>query len=67
MELRKINMQDARAQWEYTTALPADENGLTNPYHGVCFEEYMQHVLRAMLHTNLQEYERCDILGDKIF
>ena len=32
----KINMQDAFAQWEYTTALPADENGLTNPYHGVC-------------------------------
>ena len=32
MELRKINIQDALAQWEYTTALPADENGLTDPY-----------------------------------
>ena len=30
MKLRKINVQDAFAQWEYTTALPADENGLTN-------------------------------------
>lgn len=28
MELRKINIQDAIAQWEYTTALPVDENGL---------------------------------------
>ena len=32
MELRKINMQDVAAQWEYTTALPADENGLTKEY-----------------------------------
>ena len=44
MELRKINMQDAEAQWEYTTALPADENGLTNPYHGVSFDEYQEKV-----------------------
>ena len=35
MELRKINKEDARAQWEYTTNLPEDENGLTNPYKGV--------------------------------
>ena len=39
MELRKINTQDAFAQWEYTTALPADENGLTNPYNGVSYDE----------------------------
>ncbi len=32
MELRIINKNDAKAQWEYTTALPTDENGLTNPY-----------------------------------
>ena len=39
-ELRKINEQDAAAQWEYTTALPANENGLTNPYSGVSYDEY---------------------------
>ena len=49
MELRKINIQDAAAQWEYTTALPADENGLTNPYHGVSFEEYREKVLPALI------------------
>ena len=49
MELRKINIQDAAAQWEYTTALPADENGLTNPYHGVSFEEYKDKVLPALI------------------
>lgn len=35
MELRKLNPEDAAAQWAYTSALPPDENGLTNPYHGV--------------------------------
>ena len=49
MELRKINTEDAKAQWEYTTALPADENGLTNPFHGVSYEEYIHRVLPEMI------------------
>ena len=49
MELRKINMQDALPQWEYTTALPADENGLTNPYHGVSYDEYVGTVLPQLI------------------
>ena len=49
VELRKINIQDAISQWEYTTVLPADENGLTNPYHGVDFEEYLETVLPALI------------------
>ena len=49
VELRKINEQDAAAQWEYTTALPADENGLTNPYCGVSFDEYLTNVLPTLM------------------
>ena len=49
MELRKINTQDAFAQWEYTTALPEDENGLTNPYHGVSYDVYLEKVLPALM------------------
>ncbi len=49
MELRKINIQDAFAQWEYTTALPADENGLTNPYYGVTYDEYVTKVLPELI------------------
>jgi len=49
MELRKINREDAASQWAYTTALPEDENGLTNPYHGVSYEEYMEKVLPALI------------------
>ena len=49
VELRKINTKDAYAQWEYTAALPADENGLTNPYHGVTYEEYIGKVLAVLI------------------
>ena len=49
LKLRKINMNDALAQWEYTTALPANENGLTNPYHGISFEEYVKKVLPTLI------------------
>ena len=49
MELRKINTQDAISQWKYTTILPANENGLTNPYHGVSFDEYIESVLPTLI------------------
>lgn len=49
MELRKINLLDADAQWEYTTSMPADENGLTNPFHGVSYDEYMRDILPRMI------------------
>ncbi len=49
MKLKKINLQDAFAQWEYTTALPADENGLTNPYHGVTYDQYVRKVLPELI------------------
>jgi predicted acetyltransferase len=49
MELRKINKIDAKAQWEYTTALPTDENGLTNPYNGVSYDDYINKVLPTLI------------------
>ncbi len=49
MELRKINKIDAKAQWEYTTALPEDENGLTNPYNGVSYDDYIENVLPTLI------------------
>lgn len=53
LELRKMNYQDIREQWEYVTALPADENGLTNPYEGVSYEEYERVVLpELMMHEH---------------
>ncbi len=53
LELRKMNIEDAKAQWEYVTAMPADENGVTNSHEGVSYEEYMDKVLPELLmHEN---------------
>ena len=53
LELRKMNYEDITEQWEYVTALPANENGLTNAYEGVSFEEYRTRVLpELMMHEN---------------
>lgn len=49
LELRKMNFEDIKEQWEYVTALPADENGLTNPYEGISFEEYESIVLPTLM------------------
>ena len=53
LELRKMNYEDAFLQWEYVSALPEDENGLTNKYNGISFEEYKQSVFpEMMMHEN---------------
>lgn len=53
LELRKMNLKDIKEQWEYVTALPADENGLTNPYEGITFAEYEATVLpELMMHEH---------------
>lgn len=53
LELRKMNYKDIKEQWGYVTALPADENGLTNPYEGVSYEEYERKVLpELMMHEH---------------
>ena len=53
LELRKMNYDDMTEQWKYVSALPADENGLVNPYHGVSFSEYRDRVLpELMMHEH---------------
>ena len=53
LELRKMNYEDIVEQWKYITLLPANENGLTNPYEGVSFDIYKDSVLpELMMHEN---------------
>lgn len=53
LELRKMNCEDIVEQWKYVTSLPTNENGLTNQYEGVSFEEYRDVVLpELMMHEN---------------
>ena len=48
-----MNYEDIVEQWKYVTALPANENGLTNQYEGVSFDEYRDVVLpELMMHEN---------------
>ena len=49
MELRKLNLNDAYAEWEYISNLPEDENGITNSFHGVGWEKYKDEVLPKMM------------------
>ena len=53
LELRKMNYEDVVEQWKYVTALPTNENGLTNRYEGISFDEYKNRVLpELMMHEN---------------
>lgn len=53
IELRKMNYEDVVKQWKYVTVLPTNENGLTNQYEGISFDEYRASVLsELMMHEN---------------
>ena len=53
LRLRKMNYDDAVEQWNFVTALPADENGFTNPYEGISYDEYRDKVLpELMMHEH---------------
>lgn len=49
LELRKMNYEDIVEQWQYVSTLPANENGLTNQYEGISFEEYQATVLPELM------------------
>ncbi len=46
-------IEDIVEQWKYVSSLPANENGLTNQYVGISFDEYQVTVLpELMMHEN---------------
>ena len=49
LELRKMNEKDILKQWEYIHMLPTNENGLTNLYEGISFEEYQTKVFKELM------------------
>lgn len=49
IELRPANEIDAKKEWKYTSELPEDENGFTNNYHGIGWEEYRDDVLPRII------------------
>lgn len=49
IKLRKMNYEDVVKQWKYVTVLPTNENGLTNQYEGISFDEYRASVLPELM------------------
>ena len=47
--LKEANLADAEAEYRFMREMPADENGLTNPWYGVAREDFEAVTLRAML------------------
>ena len=49
LTLKPCNMQDARKEYEFVRAIPEDENGFTNAWNGVSYEEFCEKALPQML------------------
>lgn len=49
LSLRKINKNDAMAEWEFVSNLPENENGLTNPYHGISWQDFIDDALPILI------------------
>ena len=59
LKLKKANAEDARAEWEFVRSVPADENGFTNQWTGVSFEDFCSRTLPWM-----EQYERGENLPE---
>lgn len=47
--LKEANYQDLEQEYEFVKAMPVDENGMTNEWHGISREEFEKSALRDMI------------------
>lgn len=47
--LKKANTDDTEKEWLFVRDMPEDENGLTNPWHGISLEEFRSRALPDMI------------------
>lgn len=47
--LKEANVQDAEKEWLFVQAMPEDENGLTNPWNQVSWEDFLRKALPQMI------------------
>lgn len=45
LQLKKVNMEDAKEEWACITNMPEDENGLTNLYHGISLDDFIKYTI----------------------
>ena len=48
LRLKKANPEDAREEWEFVCSTPEDENGFTNSWAGVSYEDFRTRALPWM-------------------
>ena len=48
IRLKALNREDMEAEWRFVRDMPADENGLTNPYAGISREDFENRAFPAM-------------------
>lgn len=51
--LKKANLEDARKEWELLRKLPLNENGFSNEFYDVSYEDFVNKVLKRW-----SDYER---------
>ena len=47
--LKEANPEDALREWQFVRDMPEDENGMTNPWHGVSREDFIRQALPEMI------------------
>ena len=47
--LKEANREDAEKEWRFVRSMPEDENGLTNAWHDVSHEEFLNTALPEMI------------------
>lgn len=51
--LKKVNFDDSDKEYLFVRDMPADENGMTNPWHGISKKDFQQIALPAMIDWSL--------------
>ncbi|MBQ2698013.1 MAG: GNAT family N-acetyltransferase [Clostridia bacterium] len=55
LKLKPAGSGDLQKEWRFVHALPADENGYLNDWHGISWEEYEQTALPQLLASSRGE------------
>ncbi len=68
--LKEANYEDIEKEYIFVRNMPADENGMTNDWHGISFEEFENVALRQMIASSKGEalqFARTIIPEDEIY
>ena len=49
LTLKPCNIEDSQREYEFVRAIPVDENGFTNEWHGISYEAFCEKAIPQML------------------